>query len=158
MALLYGLSYLIVSSFAELWTNRYYESIQVSGRNYIAVALGTFTGAQAGAIATDLIYKKLCARNNGLGLPKFRIPLMFLGAALVLIGLFWFDWSADATLFWIMSDVGIEIFGCGFIISYTCIQTCIMDAYALNVASVLAAVTFVRSLTGYAFPLFALAM
>jgi MFS family permease len=118
MVILYGFSYLILSSFVELWTSRYHESIEISGVNSIALALGATIGAQSGAIVTDLMYKKLSARNNGVERPEFRIPPMFVATLLVPIGLFWHGWSANATMFWLMPDIGISIFYCGLIICY----------------------------------------
>lgn len=37
---LYGLMYLVLSTFPTLWTKTYHESIGIGGLNYIALALG----------------------------------------------------------------------------------------------------------------------
>lgn len=46
MAYSYGLMYLFLSSFAALWQEKYKESQDISGLNYIALAVGMILGAQ----------------------------------------------------------------------------------------------------------------
>lgn len=78
MAYLYGLVYLVISSFSELFTSpEYYgESTQIAGLNYIALAIGYFFGAQITARFNDWLYRRLKQRNGGKGKPEFRIPVM----------------------------------------------------------------------------------
>lgn len=101
------------------------------------------------------IYKMLKSRNNGVGLPEHRIPLMIPAACLVPIGLFWYGWSADAHLHWIMPNIGAAIFCAGMIIIFQCVQTYIVDCYTRYAASAIGAATVLRSLAGCFFPLFA---
>lgn len=46
MAYSYGLMYLFLSSFAILWQEKYKEQQDISGLNYIALAIGMILGAQ----------------------------------------------------------------------------------------------------------------
>lgn len=77
MAYLYGLVYLVISSFPALYTSpKYYnEHTQIAGLHYIALAVGYFIGAQSTARANDWFYKHLKKRNNGVGIPEFRAPM-----------------------------------------------------------------------------------
>ena len=77
MAYLYGLVYLVISSFPALYTSpKYYnEHTQIAGLHYIALAVGYFIGAQSTARANDWCYKHLKKRNNGVGIPEFRAPM-----------------------------------------------------------------------------------
>ena len=88
MAYLYGVLYLILSTFPILWTERYHESIGIGGLNYISLALGLFVGVQISGPLTDSIYRRLKHRNNGESRPEFRIPLMIPGAILMPCGIF----------------------------------------------------------------------
>jgi len=76
MAYLYGTMYLILSTFPSLWTGMYHENVGIGGLNYISLGLGFFLGTQITAPINDRIYRKLKAKNNGVGKPEFRIPLM----------------------------------------------------------------------------------
>lgn len=155
MAYLYGLMYLVLSTFPGLWENDYHESVGIGGLNYIALGIGFFTGTQVCAPLQDRIYRILKARNGGVGKPEFRVPLMIPGAILVPIGLFMYGWSAEARTHWIVPDIGAAIFSAGVIIGFQCIQTYIVDSYTRYAASAVGAATVLRSLAGFGFPLFA---
>jgi multidrug resistance protein len=155
MAYLYGINYLVLSTFPTLWTEVYHESIGIGGLNYISLGVGLFIGTQICAPTQDRIYRALKKRNGGVGKPEFRVPLMILGALCVPIGLFWYGWSAQAKIHWVMPNIGVAIFGAGIVTGFQCIQTYLVDAYTKYAASAIGAVTVLRSLAGFGFPLFA---
>lgn len=155
MAFVYGLMYLVLSTFPALWERRYNQSVGIGGLNYISLGLGFFLGAQICAPINDRIYRRLKKTNNDTGKPEFRVPMMVPGAVLVPIGLFWYGWSAQARIHWIMPNIGACIFAAGTIVSFQCIQTYIVDAYTRFAASGVAAATVLRSLAGFGFPPFA---
>lgn len=82
MAYLYGLLYLVLSTFPSVWEGVYRESVGVGGLNYISLGLGCFIGAQTSARMSDKVYISLKRRNNDVGRPEFRVPLMIPGALL----------------------------------------------------------------------------
>ncbi|KAL9117259.1 MAG: hypothetical protein Q9187_006205 [Circinaria calcarea] len=155
LAFLYGLIYLVLSTFPPLWEQRYNESIGIGGLNYLSLGIGFLIGAQLSANFNDRIYKRLKAKNDGVGLPEFRVPLMFLGSAFVPIGLFIYGWTAYYCTHWIFPNIGAAIFSAGIIVGSQCIQTYLVDAYTMYVASAVGAAVVLRSLAGFAFPLFA---
>lgn len=155
MAYVFGIMYLMLSTFPLLWQTRYGQSISMGGLNYISLGLGFFLGAQICAPLNDGVYKRLKKRYNDSGRPEYRVPMMIPGAIMVPIGLFWYGWSAQAQLHWMMPNVGAFVFSAGTIISFQCIQAYIIDAYPRFAASGIAAAMFLRSLAGFGFPLFA---
>ncbi|KAK3677906.1 hypothetical protein LTR78_002001 [Recurvomyces mirabilis] len=157
MAYLYGLVYLVISSFPGLYTSpEYYnESVGIGGLYYIALAIGYAIGAQATSRINDYLYVRMKKSNNGVGKPEFRIPMMVPCSVLLPIGFFWYGWSAQARLFWIMPDIGAGILAAATICGYYSIQTYIIDSYTKYAASAVAAITTLRSLAGFGFPLFA---
>ncbi len=159
MAFLYGMMYLMLSSFPSLWTGVYGMPIGTGGLNYISLGLGFFLGTQICAPLQDVVYRKLKHSKYGgpdhLGRPEFRVPLMFPGAVLVPVGLFIFGWAAERRTHWIVPNVGACIFAAGQQMGFQCMQTFIVDAYTRYAASAVGAVTVLRSLAGFGFPLFA---
>ena len=155
MAYIYGLIYLVLSTFPTLWTEQYHENAGIGGLNYISLGLGFFVGTQIGAPLNDRVYRALKKRNNDTGRPEFRVPLMIPASLLVPIGLFWYGWSAQAKIHWIMPNIGAVILAVGGIVSFQCIQTYLVDAYTRYAASAVGAGAFLRSLAGFGFPLFA---
>lgn len=160
IAYVYGIMYLVLSTFPGLWTGEdyYHESIGIGGLNYISLGLGFFLGTQIGAPLNDRFYRKLRQRNNGVGRSEFRVPLMFPGSILIPIGLFWYGWTAQTHQHWILPNIGACIFSIGNIMVFQCCQTYIVDAYTRFAASAVASTTVLRSLCGFGFPLFAPAM
>lgn len=150
----YGLTYLVLASFAELWTTRYHLSIGLSGLQYIALALGYTVGTQLSARLISKIYKRL-EKSRGQGQPEYRLPLFFVGSLCVPVGLLWYGWSAQAKILWIMPDIGILIFGFGVRLTTQCTQMYCLDVYPTYIASLGAQAQLVRAIAGFTFPLFA---
>ena len=155
MAYLYGLMYLVISSFPTLWEDQYHESIGIGGLNYISLGVGFFLGTQICARINDRLYRRLKKQNNNVGRPEFRVPLMFLGSLFVPAGLFIYGWTAQYKTHWIAPNIGAAIFAFGVITGFQCIQTYIVDSYTRYAASAIGAATVLRSLAGFGFPLFA---
>ena len=80
------------------------------------------------------------------------------GTILLPIGLLIFGWSADKHVHWVVADIGLALIAAGIILNFQSIQTYVIDAFTLHAASALAAVSILRSLAGFGFPLFAPAM
>ena len=120
MAYIYGLMYLVLSTFPPLWEKRYHESVGIGGLNYISMGIGFFLGVQICAPINDAIYRRLKKRNNNVGRPEFRVPLLLPGGILVPVGLFWYGWSAQARVHWIVPNIGVTFF-CA--VSTTVVQT-----------------------------------
>jgi len=155
MAYLYGLMYLLLSTFPGLWEDVYHESVGIGGLNYISSGLGFFLGTQITAPINDRIYRRLKKRNNNVGKPEFRVPLMAVGSVFIPVGLFWYGWSAQHHIHWIMPNIGVVFFAAGCIICFQCMQTYIVDSYTRYAASGVAAAVVLRSMAGFGFPLFA---
>jgi MFS family permease len=102
-----------------------------------------------------MIYKKLMARNKGVGAPEFRIPLMVPGSIIIVIGLFWYGWTGQAHTHWILPNIGAFLFCFGTIMCMQAIQSYTIDAYPRYAASAISTLNVAKSLTGFGFPLFA---
>jgi MFS family permease len=155
LAYVYGLIYLAFSTFPTLWEDQYHEPTGIGSLNYLSLGLGYISGSFACGILVDKIYKKLKKGNNDDGEPEFRIPMMALASLFVPIGLFWYGWSAQERLHWIIPNIGAFIFSAGVIIIMQCVNNYIIDAYPRYAASAIGAVTLIRNLPGTGFPLFA---
>lgn len=128
------------------------------------------------------MYRRLKARNNGVGRPEFRVPMLIPCAVLLPIGLLWYGWSAQGRVFWLMPDIGAGILAAATITGYQgsksprfllpvmarrgktdhaiflAVQSYVIDSYTKYAASAIAAISFIRSIAGFGFPLFAPAL
>ena len=155
-AFYYGILYIVLASFADLWVKQYDMSIEMSGLHYIACALGEIAGSQLGAPIMDRYYRRVKAlRLHGDPEPEHRIPLTLPGAFVAPLGLFVYGWVAQYRVQWIVVDIGVFIASFGMQIRGIAMQAYVMDAYVEHTSSAMAATQFLRSLTAFLFPLFA---
>lgn len=98
MAFIYGLMYLVLTTYPTVWEDVYGQSVGIGGLNYISLGIGFFVGAQTVARVNDYLYRRLKARNGGVGKPEFRAPMILPGAILVPAGIFMYGWSAEVSL------------------------------------------------------------
>ncbi|KAH9899742.1 multidrug resistance protein 4 [Cubamyces lactineus] len=153
MALMYGIYYLMFAVFPDIFTGIYGFSIGIGGLAYIGLGVGFFSATLFGAYFADQVYAHLVAKNGGKGKPEFRIPALIFGSIFVPIGVFWYGWSAQAHIHWIMPIIGTGIFGFGMMTTFLPIQLYLVDTFTYA-ASALAAASVFRSMLGFAFPLF----
>ncbi|KZF20237.1 MFS multidrug transporter [Xylona heveae TC161] len=144
----YGLTYLMLSTMPVMYARVYHQSEGITGLQFISVAIGLCFGVMSLPLL-DKLYKR-----NGKG---YRVPLMIPCSLIIPIGLLWYGWSASASppLHWIMPDIGIAIMSMGIAVSNQCLQAYLIDSYQRYAASASGSVVFLRSLAGFAFPLFA---
>ncbi|KAF4637770.1 hypothetical protein G7Y89_g312 [Cudoniella acicularis] len=157
MAYCYGLTYLVLSSFPGLFTNPFYYnmSTEMGGLNYIALGLGYVVGVEMTARINDFTYSRLKRKNNNVGNPEFRAPVMIPCAILLPIGFLWYGWTAETHQHWILPDIGAFLIAMGTVSGIQTMQSYVVDAYTTFAASGMAAVMVLRSLAGFGFPLFA---
>ncbi|KAG6865934.1 hypothetical protein C0991_010435 [Blastosporella zonata] len=158
MAFVYGLFYLFLTNMPAIFEGTYGEKTSIAGLHYIALGVGLTLASQVNARYMDRIYLHYKHKNNGVGEPEFRLPSMVPGTIILPAGLLIAGWAADQKVHWIVTDIGIAMIGGGMILLFQSIQTYVVDAFTLHAASALAAVSCLRSLAGFGFPLFAPAM
>ncbi|KAG2359620.1 hypothetical protein BDR07DRAFT_1291932 [Suillus spraguei] len=153
MALIYGIYYLMFATFPDLFSKVYHFSVGIGGLAYLGTGVGFLTATVFGVKVSTKIYAHLAAKNGGKGTPEMRIPALIFGSFFVPVGLFWYGWSAQAKVHFMMPIVGTAIFGFGLMTSFLPIQLYLVDTFTYA-ASATAAASMLRSLLGFAFPLF----
>ena len=157
----YGLLYILLSSFATLWTDHYRESVEISGLHYIAIALGELAGSQIGGPFMDYFYKWMNERRarshpyDDQYVPELRIPLVFPGALFAPFGFFLYGWAGEYRVHWIVVDIGVFLFAFASQTGGMPMSAYVIDTYGDYTGSAMAAEQFLRSLAAFLFPLFA---
>jgi DHA1 family multidrug resistance protein-like MFS transporter len=89
-------------------------------------------------------------------IPEWRLPEVIIGGISFSVGLFWFGWTGNyANIHWIVPTLSGLMSGFGIMAIFLQSLNYLVDAYLMFAASAIAANTFLRSLCGAGFPLFA---
>ncbi|KAK3672996.1 hypothetical protein LTR78_007107 [Recurvomyces mirabilis] len=157
----YGVLYIVLSSFATLWTEHYHQHVGTSGLHYIAIALGEVVGSQVAGRLMDRIFAHLTANaglSEGESAPEWHLPLVLPSVRIVSSGLLVYGWAAAFHVHWMVVDIGAFLYSFGGQIVGQPMTAYIIDAYPEYVSSATAATRFVTSMYAFAFPLFTPAM
>lgn len=109
MAFIYGLMYLVLTTYPNVWEGVYGQSVGIGGLNYISLGIGFFVGAQTVARMNDYLYRRLKEKNGGKGRPEFRAPMILPGAILVPAGIFMYGWGAEVSTIYSRSSLTSRI-------------------------------------------------
>ncbi|KAI3323361.1 MFS general substrate transporter [Xylariaceae sp. AK1471] len=175
LGLAFGIYTLTLSTFAQLWVNRYGQSTLSSSLHYIAISVGISLSAQVGGPVMDWVYRRLRERDGARniivnstittagdgnrklppGKPEYRVPYMVPGILLMPAGLFWYGWSAQYHYHWIVVDIGAAVFTMGSFTYSQALNAYTLDEFKEYGASAYAAVRVLSQILGFIFPIFA---
>ncbi|KAL2814467.1 major facilitator superfamily domain-containing protein [Aspergillus granulosus] len=153
MSFVYGLLYLFFTTISSVFRNQYGFSTGLSGLAYLGIGIGFVAGLAFMAFTNDRMLVKSTARNGGKFEPEMRLPLMIIFSSILPISFFWYGWSADKQVHWIVPIIGMFPFGVAMMGVYMPIQTYVIDCYPKYAASANATLTATRSLVGALLPL-----
>ncbi|KAJ5576469.1 hypothetical protein N7535_003395 [Penicillium sp. DV-2018c] len=153
MSFLYGLLYLFFTTIPSVFTQTYGFSVGLSGLAYLGIGLGFFAGLAIMAFTNDRMVTAAAAKNGGKFEPEMRLPAMIMYAFILPISFFWYGWTAEKHVHWIVPIIGMFPFGVGMMGVFMPIQTYIIDCYPKYAASANATLTATRSLVGALLPL-----
>lgn len=153
MAIVYGYLYLLFTTITGLFEQVYGFSQGSAGLAFLGIGVGMLLGLVIFGATSDKVVTYLTNKNGGERKPEYRLPHMMIGAALVPIGLFWYGWSAQERVHYIMPIIGTGFVGSGLLATFMPIGTYLVDAFTIYAASAMAANTVLRSLLGAFLPL-----
>lgn len=155
MAFIYGLLYLFLTAYALVFQGKYHMNPGVGGLPYFGMIAGELL-AFIVVVSMQKGYIKKLAANENVPVPEWRLPIVILGGVSFAAGLFWFGWSGyTGRVHWIVPTLSGLCTGFGIFSVFLQLLNYIVDAYLMFAASAIAGNTFLRSLFGCIFPLFA---
>ncbi|KAF9248419.1 hypothetical protein DTO027I6_8550 [Penicillium roqueforti] len=153
LAIIYGTLYMLFGAFPIVYQLHRGWNQGVGALSFIGVMIGMLA-AVAYSIPENKRYAKLLEKNGGYVPPEARLPPCMLASIALPLGLFWFAWTNSPSVHWLASVAAGVPFGFGMLLVFLSVFNYLIDAYTIFAASVLAANTLLRSLFGFAFPLF----
>jgi hypothetical protein len=154
MSLIYGTLYLLFTTFPQVYQNLYGFSPGITGLMYIGVGTGFIVTILFGIPQIDIQYRRLTAKNGGIPMPEYRLPVANIGAVLIPVSLLWYGWAVHAHAYFLVSVIATGFFSAGTICIFNTVQNYYIDAFTRYAASAIAAGALFRSLVGAIFPLF----
>lgn len=183
--MIYGYLYLLFTTITEVYEDTYHFSQGIAGLSYLGLGIGMFIGLGGFGATSDRRIKSANAKLKAAGdneseiPPEIRLEALVPAAFCIPIGLFWYGWSAEKHIHWIMPIIGTGWLGLGtigiFVSVLVCpfyfpnnlpikhtnsilrsqmgVQTYLVDCFLQYAASVTAANTIIRSLVGALLPL-----
>lgn len=122
VALVYGVLYLLYTTFTFVFQEYYSFTASNVGLVYIASGIGMLLGLVLIGGASDRLLKSKAAKHGGELKPEYRlVPLMYV-AWLVPAGLFIYGWTVQYRVQWAVPLFGTLLFGLGIIAAMICIQ------------------------------------
>lgn len=148
----------VLTAYALVFQGVYGWSPGVAGLAYFGMITGELIAFLVVVFTNPRYVKKLQA-NNDIPVPEWRLPISMVGGVLFSGGLFWFGWSGySGNVPWIVPVLSGLFTGFGIFSIFLSLLNYIVDAYLMFAASAIAGNTFMRSIFGGVFPLFATQM
>ncbi|KAI9675315.1 MAG: hypothetical protein M1817_001218 [Caeruleum heppii] len=157
MSLVYGILYLFFVAYPLSYQAERHWSQGVGALPFLSISVGILLGLVVIVIVAKTRFARKMAEHGRI-VPEERLTPMMLGAFCLPIGLFWFAWTSDPRITWVPQVLSGIPFGAGVQLIFLPSINYLIDVYTVHANSALAANTFVRSIFGAVFPLFATAM
>jgi DHA1 family multidrug resistance protein-like MFS transporter len=155
MSFIYGLLYLLLTSYALVFQGVHGMTAGVGGLPYFGLVIGELLAFLVVVLLNPAYVRKLKANNN-IPVPEWRLPIVMISGPIFAAGLFWFGWTGyKKDIPWIVPTLSGLFTGFGLYAIFLQLLNYIIDAYLMFAASAIAGNTFLRSLFGAIFPLFA---
>ncbi|CEL04915.1 hypothetical protein ASPCAL06039 [Aspergillus calidoustus] len=154
IAVLYGLLYILFTTFAPVFQGQYGFSSGTSGLAFLGSGVGMLLGLLYAGILSDRAIKIKLAQDLQ-PKPEDRLPwyIVLPGSLSIPAGLFIYGWATDKHIHWLLPEFGNAVTGFGMILILMGVQTYLVDAFTVHAASAIAACTILRSLAGGLIPL-----
>jgi len=153
LAIVYGTLYMMFSAFPIVFQENRGWTEGIGGLAFLGVAAGILVGIGLAAHGNKR-YIRAMHEHGGIAPPEARLQPAMVGSIALPIGLFWFAWTNNAEIHWIVAIVASALFGFGLVLVFLGIMNYLIDSYTIFAASVLAASSVLRSLFAAVFPLF----
>jgi len=147
--------YLFLTAYPFVFVKVHGFNAGQSGLTFLGMIVGQIIAGTTVLLQQPWYNRKLTA-NNGVPIPEWRLPSVIAGGVAFTGGIFWFGWSGyRADIHWIVPTLSGLLTGFGLMSIFLQALNYLVDAYLMFAASAIAGNTFLRSLFGAGFPLFA---
>ncbi|CAI6336467.1 unnamed protein product [Periconia digitata] len=143
-----GIAFMFTQSLVQVYSELYGWTFYGTGLVQGALVVGEVLGLLC-SLYQDILYFRSANRNTetaGRPVPEARLYISIPGSFLGLTGgLFWFAWTSNPSIHWMVPTVALGFVGAGMFCAVTAVTTYIMDSYAKYSASAIAGIAFLEN-------------
>jgi MFS transporter, DHA1 family, multidrug resistance protein len=154
MSFNYGVLYLLFVAYPFSFRHERGWSLGVSALPFIAFIVGILAGVATMAYSTRTNFTR-AYKKHGRVIPEERLPPVILNAIILPLALFWFAWTSDPNITWVPQVIASGFLGMSMLVTFWQCISYIIDCYGFYSNSAISVNTFIRSIAGAVFPLFA---
>lgn len=148
----YSYMYILFTTFTSVFETIYGFNAGEAGLAYLGLGLGFVVGQFTVGYFSDRHMKNQKLRYGRMR-PEDRLPPMAVGVFFIPAGLFWYGWSAEYQVHWIVPIVGTFFIGVGIFYVNLVTYVYLVDAFTMYAASAASAESCLRSIFGAVLPL-----
>ena len=153
VAVVFAYTYILFTTMTEVFEDRYGFSTGSASLTFLGLGVGFIIGMFGCKASLDrYVNRRKC--QGGMK-PEHRLPPMVFGGLLVPVSLFWYGWTVESHIHWIVPIIATAILGIAVISTLIPAFSYLVDAFGIHAASALAANITLRSVTGAFLPLVA---
>ncbi|KAJ1030566.1 hypothetical protein NDA16_001475 [Ustilago loliicola] len=154
IAIIYGVLYSLFGAFPIVFQRGRGWSPGIGGLAFLGVLVGMLIALAYIIFYENGRYGRIADKHGGIAPPETRLPPAMIGAVSIVVGLAIFAATDSPNIHWIVPIIGGGPFGLGMVLIFLSTMSYLTDSYLIYAASVLASNSVIRSLFGFAFPLF----
>ncbi|TQV93115.1 multidrug resistance protein [Cordyceps javanica] len=158
VVIIYGTMYLNFAAYPIVFQRARGWGVGLGGVAFVGTAIGVILATVAAYFDYKYYIKAQKSKDTLILPPEYRLRSTIVGSFLIPIGLFWFAWTSQPSIHWIVPIIGSVFFACGLVMVFMSLLNYLIDSYVVFAASVMAANSVMRSVFGAAFPLFTIDM
>ena len=107
----FGVLFLLFTTFPIVFQQQYGFTTGTSGLAYLGLGVGTMSGLVIFGIFSDSI--AAAKRKTSVAKPEHRLPLTMYTSLLIPVGMFWYGWTTEHRVHWIVPMIGTGFAGFG---------------------------------------------
>ncbi|CAI7571037.1 unnamed protein product [Penicillium palitans] len=152
LSIVYGYTYITMTTIAPVFQERYGFSEGASGLAFLGLCLGLGFGALLCSFLLDRYIQRAKTRSEVFA-PEKRLPLLLPACLLMSAGLFIFGWTVQCRIQFVVPILGTALVGLGLAATSISLQTYIVDSFGIYAVSAISATMVVRNTTAAFLPL-----
>ncbi|KAJ3476096.1 hypothetical protein NLI96_g11395 [Meripilus lineatus] len=153
IAITYAILYSFFAAFPIVFQQHRGFTPGEGGLAFLGVGLGILIGTSLAPVNNKLYWRAMDRSPTGKAPPEARLYFPMVGAFLLPIGLFWFAWTTQPTIHFIVPILAGIPTGTGTAFIMQGLVQYIMDTYTIYCASAIASTVLLRSVLAAIFPL-----